>query len=278
MKSYKPANLNFILLQKDNFLTNAYKLDKFLTFTKKQSMKQFLLLALFLIGSACQTIKIEDKNYKISKSTTELGSIGLSQSLYLSNNFSTRIFPLLENKIRVDVKILPFNKKLNKYYLKKGYSNQNQSKIQYVDSLALKPEFVVVSILDVGGFINEINAEYNKETTNYLKSIKTAKVVTSIATIISAENLNKIKQADAFYLTNNQDKKYTLSLYKLNKKLETIDLQSGVVIAYELGKCCWAIDKKGKWYLGDISNNQSCNGETYSNTNKKYEEKNLLKL
>lgn len=242
-------------------------------------MKKFLLIILFISFASCQTLKIKDKTYKVSNATTEIGSIGLSKSLYIKNDFSTRTFPLLENKIRVDVTIVPFNKKANKFYLQKAKYNQNQSKIDYIDSLDTKPEMVTITILDVAAYVLEINSENNKNVITFLKDVKKSKVVTSIAVTLSVENMAKIKQADAYYLTNNQDKKYTLVLFKSGKKTESIDLQSGVVLAYELSKCCWGLNKKNNWYLADIIEDcKSCKGNTHSTIKEEKAFKSLYKM
>lgn len=228
-------------------------------------MKKYLLWLVIISITACQTTKIKQRTYKVSNATTEIGSIGQSKSLYVKNDFNTHAFPILDNKIRVDVAVLPFNKKLNKFYLQKAKYNQSQAKINYIDSLETKPEMVTISVLDVSGYIAEINSEANKSIVTYLKDTKKAKIVTSIATTLSSENVSKIRQADTYYLLNNQDKKYTLVLYKANKKVETIDLQSGVTLAYELSKCCWGVNKKGNWYLSDIIKEcKSCKGDTHS--------------
>ena len=235
-----------------------------------------VLLAFFI---SCQSVKIDDKNYHVSGSTTEIGSIGLTESFYPKNIFETRVLPRLENKIRVDIKIVPFTKRLYGLYYKKGKNNQNQATIHYVDSLPKKPELVTISILDVVGFIDEINADYNATTLAYLKTVKKAKVITSIATTLSGDQMAKIAQADTYYIANNQDKKYTLVLYKSNKKTEVIDLQSGIVIGYELGKCCWATDRKGQWFLADINkNNESCKGDSYTTITEKKAATNLYKM
>ncbi len=242
-------------------------------------MKKYILTLLFAGLISCQTISIKDKTYKVSNATTEIGSIGLSKSWYIKNDFLTKIFPILNEKIRVDVTVIPFDKKSNNIFLKKSKFNQNQEKIKYIDSLEVKPEFVTIDILDISGYISQINSENNTEVIRYLKDVQKAKVITSIATKLSIENISKIKLADTYYLNNIQDKKYTLVLYKSNKKSETIDLQSGVVLGYQLSKCCWAISKKNKWYLSDIVRDcNSCKGSTQVKIKEKKNEKNLYKM
>jgi len=239
-----------------------------------------LIILLFILLTSCSIINVKnDKYISSSSSSTEIGSIGFSKSTITKNNFTTRSFPKLENKIRVEVNLIPFNKKLNKEYLKKEKFNQNQAKIKYVDSLETKPELVSITILDITGFICEINSDKNKEIISFLKSTKNSKIVSSIVTTLSSEALSKIKQADTYYLINNQDNKYTLALFKANKKTDVIDLQSGVVLGYQLSKCCWAMNDKGHWYLADlVSENSTCKGSTESKVKVKKTSKSLYKM
>jgi hypothetical protein len=236
----------------------------------------YLLLLSFLI--ACKSLSIHDKKYKVCNDVTELASIGFIKTTFLKSNFSTRVFPKLENKIRVDVKLIPFTKAANKIYLQKSKYNQSQTKIKYIDSLSIKPELVKITILDLTGYMKELNSEYNSEVITFLKNTQKSKIVTSIVTTLSTDSYSKIMDADAYYIVNNQDKKYTLALYKLNKKTETIDLNSSVIIAYQLSRCCWAINK-GRWNLSDIEEDcKTCNGNTFSKIKVKEESKSLFKM
>ena len=236
-----------------------------------------IVLSLFLVS--CNTAKIKGKEYKVSSVTTEIGSIGFSSSSIAKNDFTTHAFPALDNKLRVEVTIAPFNKKFNKIYQQKAKFDQNQINIQYVDSLDTKPELITITLLDISVFVTEINNKNNKEVLNFLKNTEKAKVVTSIVTTVATENLSKIKSADTYYLVNNQDKKYVLALYKANKKIETIDLRTGVVLAYELSNCCWAIDSNGKWYLADlIDEHSACKGKTEPKIKEKKTTKSLYRM
>ena len=241
-------------------------------------MKKFILL-LLIIAVGCQTTKIKDTSYKISNSTIELGSIGHAASFTnIKNNFSTQAIAGLENKIRLDIQQIPFTKKVNDIYLDKTNSLQISPIINYSDSLAQKPKFVTISIMDLTGLAGELNAEYNKTVATFLKDTREASIVTSIAIVLPDEILNKISQADSYYLVNEREKKYTVALYKDGKKQETIDIYQGTVIAYTLGRFCWAVSDRQKWYVADIViDNKSCPGNTLEKIKDK-EEKNLFKM
>lgn len=243
-------------------------------------MKNIIYLLLIgLIITGCQTIKIKNQEYKISPATIELGTIGTATSVNNTmNDFAARSFPKIENKIRLDIQILPFNDRINKIYLTKTKENQLPTNIKYVDSLPKKPEFVTVTIMEITALAEEINASYNKNIFTYLKDNDKASIVTSVALTLSNDDLNKLKQADTYYLTNDQDAKYMITLYKQGKKTDIIDLNQGIVLAYTIGKFCWSISDRQQWYIADIvKNDKSCKGNTYSKMKKK-EETNLFKL
>lgn len=243
-------------------------------------MKNSFSTLLLLVFSACQSTLIKNDRYKISPTTTELGSIGQSKSvLNLQNDFDARTLPKLENKIRVSVEPIPFNKRLNKIYTTKAKFNQNQSKVTYIDSLPSKPELVKIRLLDVTGFVKELNADYNADVFKLLNDTQNLKIISSVALYLSADEIAKIRLADTYYLTNYQDTKYALSLYKLGKKTETIDLNSGTVIGYRLSRFCWSAAERGKWYIADMTESRSrCKGNTESRISEKKKSKNLYRM
>lgn len=242
-------------------------------------MKYFNLLLIIILMAGCQTTKINNTKYNVSPATTELGSIGQATSLFkLKNDFETHSFPLLKNNIRLDVKTMPFNKKLYNIYSEKAESLQAKKQIQYVDSIPVKPELVTISILDTRSYLNELNSDYNRNITTYLKDTEDGVVVTGLAVTLPKELLAQIKTADAYYLINAQEQKYTLALFNNGKKAGEVDLKSGTVLGYTLGKFCWAIDERHNWYIADIvNNNKGCKGNTESKIKEK-ERTSLFKM
>lgn len=226
-----------------------------------------IVVLLLVVCTACQSTKIKNETYKIAISSPELGSIGQAEIKNgVENNFSIRTLPKLENKIRVSIDIVPYNQKLNKIYAAKAKYNQNQTKVTYIDSLPLKPELTTIKILDINGLVNELNANYNTDVFRLLKDTKKFQIITSLAVSLSKDEITKIRQADAYYLTNTLDKKYLISLYKLGKITETIDINPETIVAYQTSKFCWALNSKGQWYIADITMGKSnCNGNTKSN-------------
>jgi hypothetical protein len=243
-------------------------------------MRDSFFVVLLLAFTACQTTKIKNNQYKISPTSPELGSIGAFKSAFsIKNNFETRTLPKLENKIRVALELVPYNKKLNKVYTAKVKYNQNLPKVVYVDSVSLKPEIATIELLDVTGFVSELNAEYNLPVFKIIDNLEDVAVVTAVAVNFSVEDIAKIKQADSYYLSNTQENKYTISLYKQAKKTDNIEINPAAIMGYRLGKFCWSETNRNKWYIADIVNNNSlCRGKTTSEIKQKRKEESLFKM
>ncbi|OHT43469.1 hypothetical protein [Flavobacterium tructae] len=241
-------------------------------------LKRIVALAI-LICTACQTTKIKNEEYKFSSSIVEIGSIGESKLSYNQNIFETKAFPKLQNNIRLEIGVVPYNKKLDKIYKSKAKYNQNQTKVAFIDSLAIKPELVTIKVLDIAGFVHEINSDYNTEILNLLVNTESSKIISSLAVNLSANEITKIRQADAYYLINNLHKKYSIALFKLGKKVDTIDINSETIVAYQVSSFCWSVSEKGKWYVADIVGEySSCKGVTEKRITPKKKNKSLFDL
>lgn len=240
--------------------------------------KRIVVLTI-LVCSACQTTKIKNEDYKFSSSVVELGSIGESKLSYNQNTFEVKTLPRLENNVRVEIGIVPYNKRLNKIYKSKAKYNQNQTKVAFIDSLPIKPELVTIKILDVTGLIHEINSDYNAEVLNLLVNTQTSKIISSLAVSLTVDEITKIRQADTYYLANNQYKKYTILLFKSGKKIDNIDINPETIVAYKLSSFCWSSSDRGKWYVADIVNEKTnCKGITEKRITEKKKNKNLFDM
>lgn len=238
------------------------------------------ILLLLLAFSGCQTAKIKNEKYKVSSAVTELGSIGhASTGIDFKNEFSTRTLPKLENKIRLTIEIVPFNKKLSRFYDAKLKYDQSRPEVAYVDSLPVKPELVTVRFLDVAGFVKEINSEYNKEVLGLLSNTANAQVVSGVAISLSNENLAKLRLADGYYLANDFDQKYSISMYKEGKLVESFGIRPEWIVAYQLSSFCWAVDDRGKPYIADlVADKGDCKGSTKNVFSEKEKSNNLFKM
>jgi len=242
-------------------------------------MLKKIAVLIIIFCTACQTTKIKNDNFKFSSSVVELGSIGTSKLSYNLNTFEPKGLPKLENNIRVEIGIVPYNRKLNKIYKSKAKYNQNQTKVAFIDSLPIKPELVTIKILDVAGLVEEINAEYNSNILKLLTDTQNLKIISSLAVSLPVEEITKIRQSDAYYLINNQYKKYTIALYKAGKKTDIIDINPETIVAYQVSSFCWVKSVKGTWNVADIVNeNNSCSGITKRKINEKKNTEDLFDM
>jgi len=242
-------------------------------------MKNWIALLAVVILYSCQTVKIDDATYLIEPDKVELGVVGHATTFVLNKDFTAKAYPELQSKIRVDVRIVPFTKKINKVFQEKKLTNQNLAAVNYIDSLPVKPELVTLSILDSNGFCSELNSSDNQSVNKFVRNTKKAKVISSVALLLSEENIQKLKNADAFYLYNKQHKKYSLLLYKEGKQIDVIDMYAAPVLGYQLSKFCWVEEKTGKWQIADlVKDGESCQGNTVKYITEKKETKNLFKM
>lgn len=243
-------------------------------------MKRIVVALVLFWISSCQSIKIKDAEYKTSNSIVELGSVGKeSSSVTARKTIESKAFPVLQNKIRLYVNIVPFTKQIAKKYSEKSKFQQSLRKLHYVDSLPVKPELVTIEIADKLGYINELNAEHNGSFLTLLQNSQKISMVSSIALYLNNEDLNKIKQADSYYLINNLEKKYTIALYKQGKKTDTIEMIPNEIIGYQTNVFCWSQTKSGRWYIADMTSKANvCKGKTFSKIKEDKKEDNLFKM
>lgn len=243
-------------------------------------MKNTFFILILIVFAACQTTNIKNNSYKVSDTAPELGSIGHSKLGSKANNeFEVSTLPKLENNIRIAIEVVPFNRKLYRIYKAKAKYNQDQSDVAYIDSLPKKPELVTIKLLDVVKFVNELNADYNKDVYRYINDTKKSEVVTSLVFCFTLDDINKIKQSDTFYLTNYQDSKYAISLYKLGKKTDTLFINSLNVVAYRASTFCWGQTDRGQWYIADlVEGRKDCRGKTKKMIPEKEKQKSLFDM
>jgi len=240
-------------------------------------MKNWISLACILVLYSCQTVKIENATYNTNSSKVELGVIGHSKGMFFNKKFNSKAYPELTSKIKVNVSVVPFSKRSNKVYLSKTKNNQNLAKINYVDSIPVKPELVTISILDINGYCREINSPENTKINRLIKETKKAKVISSIAIVLKEDDLQKIKNADEFYLINKKDQKYSLGLFKQGKQTDVLEISTAPVLGYEEGRFCWSEIKPGKWEVIDlIAICESCKGNTVKKVSNKKKTKSLF--
>lgn len=242
-------------------------------------MRLLNLFVLLIVVVSCKTIHVKEQSYKTSNSKIELGALGEAKSIAdLKNNFIITAYPIIEEKIKLEVAIVPFTKKANIIYQSKEKFNQKQSKINYVDSLPIKPEMVSIKISDIASLVNDLDASANAKALAFIKNNERTTIVASVLVVFNIAEIEKLRNADTYYLVQSDIAKHTIALYKQGKKVDSIDLTSSTIIGYTIGKFCWFENEKGKWQIGDIvQKGSSCKGNTYKKVKPK-KEKSLYKM
>lgn len=241
-------------------------------------MRLFYFIIILFVFS-CKSIDVREQCYKTSNSKIELGALGEAKSISgLKNSYTITAFPNLNEKLKLDIAIVPFTKKANKIYQSKAKFDQKQIKVNYADSLPVKPEMVSIKISDIASLINDLNSSENSKELTFIKNNERTAIVTSVLVVLNDSEIQKLRNADTYYLVQSDVSKHTLAVYKQGKKIETIDLSVATVIGYTVGKFCWSENERGKWQIGDIiQKGNSCKGNTYRKVKPK-KEKSLYKM
>src|SRR5690606_66959 len=112
----------------------------------------------------------------------------------------------------------------------------------------------------------------------YVQNTEKASIVTDFILNVNKIALDKIKQADNYYVTQTNDAKYEIALFENNKKTETLNISSNDVLAYQTHDFCWVENAKRKWIIGDlVKDGTSCKGNTYKKVKPK-KEKSLYRM
>lgn len=242
-------------------------------------MKKIIGLILIIISISCNTIKAKENTFKESDSNVELGALGEAKStMGLANNFTITAYPTIEGKIKLDISIVPFTKKANKSYQTKSNFNQQQTKINYVDSLPVKPEMVSIRIADISTMVSELNTKNNQPTFKFIKNNERTSIISSVLLSLSQTDIDRLRQADTYYLVQTDVAKYHIALYKSGKKVELVNLSNAIILGYIVSNFCWFENERGEWQIADIiEKGHSCKGNTYKKIKSK-KEKSLYKM
>ncbi|MEM6684476.1 MAG: hypothetical protein AAF617_01675, partial [Bacteroidota bacterium] len=229
-----------------------------------------ILILIFLssLMFGCTTISVHQKTQKVTETTVELGSIGLSNEHIISNSFETIAIPIFENSLKLNVQSVPFAKHSFKAFAK---SNEHIKKValNFSDSLQVKPEYVVLEFVDRIPMIAALNSAENVGVRSYLETKEEARIVTGISIAFSKQQIDVLKKAEEVFLIQSSSKKFDLQLVNTKGTSQTMLLSSGVVFAYQTAGFCWKENTKHKLVIADIvSNSDGCPPNTHRKAQK----------
>lgn len=234
-------------------------------------MKKLLFVIIATTMISCNILP-KKRTLHLASSPIELGVVGEQKRSIQKTAYRVFGIPKYKTKIKVAAVIQSFDKTTYNRYVKSIQQTSNANTVTYIDSIAEKPKFIELQIMDKVGVISALNNE-NSEIYKYIKSNYTSSLVSKVRVVVTSLNFEKIKQANAFYLQTLQGKEQYLMMYKDGKFVDKLNLYGMVTFGYELSSFCWELTERKKLKISALLNEgQNCNENTNRNPNKLLEQ------
>ncbi len=241
-----------------------------------------LLYILIIISTFCACGVLPEQNsYETTSNKVELGVLGDKKKSVYKTQFETVGIPEYINFIKLSVEEKSFTKGIYKEYQKATKGKRGVQKVNYVDSLEIKPKFLDFSIEDRTLVVESLNNEDNVNVRNHIRNIPKTKIVTGVRVVASNNILEQLKKADALYFRTNQQKQQVIYLFKKEKQLGILDLSEATAFGVKLSSFCWGITDTEKVTIATIvSDGENCTSKTNRDPKKLEEqlEKNYFKF
>ena len=235
-------------------------------------MKIISFLFSIILMVSCKTIQVNQLPQQTTRTVVEIVTIGNIKNGIENNTLQPTTVTIFNQKIRLAASIVTFNDKTFNAYAQAALQQNEKIKVTYIDSVANKPGYANLQILDKVQLLNELNAAHNSDVNAYLQNTHNTKIITSISSYFDAIELSSISQAEEVYLINNKPQKYSLELVKEGKSFAIVDISKGVPFAYSTATFCWK-KEGGKIGIANlVGQNEGCSRDTYkkvSQLNKK---------
>lgn len=236
----------------------------------------FIVVVAILLFS-CKTITVNNKLQQTTKQVVELGVIGSTKKGLLNNNFIATTVPLYKQKIRVHANTTTFTKTTFKAYANATKQQNKTLKATYIDSVEVKPTYTTLQIVDKVAILKQLNANYNKEVSQYLQNTTNNSLVTELSVYFSTLEKNSIAQADEIYLINKKAQKYNLQLVKNGNVFMTLNIAKAIPFAYKTRTFCFKKEYGKITIVNLVSANESCTNDSYRNVKRLHKKENLFK-
>ncbi|MEE3999186.1 hypothetical protein V1T75_02460 [Tenacibaculum sp. FZY0031] len=234
-------------------------------------MKKLLLVIIASMMISCNVLP-KKKTLHLASSPIELGVIGEQKRSIQKTAYRVFGIPRYKTRIKVAAVIQSFDKTTYNRYIKSIQQTSNANTITYIDSIAEKPKFIELQIMDKVGVISALNNE-NPEVYKYIKSNYTSSLVSKVRVVVTPSNLEKIRKTNAFYLQTLNNKEQYLMLYQNGKLIDKLNLYGMVTFGYDLSSFCWELTDRKKLKIGALlDEGENCNENTNRNPNKLLEQ------
>lgn len=241
---------------------------------KPNLMKQtyvFILLTCMLVS--CKSIKslaVKEGNFPF------IGTIGKEQGTVLKTEFTTIGHVVIEKPIALNIQTIPFTKSTFKVYMNVKELSGAKSSITYVDSIATKPSYMLLTIEDRIGLKKSLNNEINKEVKSYLEKEADCKLVSSISVVLNATLVQELTSANGLFLMTDTNGLLQIEIVNENQR-HTINLPKNELFDYSLMGVCWGESLYGKPVIETFNDNGKCPDGTEKDAKKLDELQSFLK-
>lgn len=241
----------------------------------------FNVIGLFLLiyVTSCGTVKVDQDYQQKTKYPKILGGIGEQQDFILENDYNQLALPHFNSDIPVFIKSVPFTKPTFKAFTEAKAVQNGGISISYADSSAVKPKFITIEIADRVSVLEQLKSDTNKTIYDFVLNKSEAKLVTSMALVLTAEDNKLLEAAEVVMLQSTIQKDYQLALYNNGKQSHTIRFNNAVIFGYQASDFCWKQNSAYKLELIDlVETNNKCPKDSYPSADRAKRNVNFFKL
>jgi hypothetical protein len=223
---------------------------------------------------SCNSIKslaVKEGNFPF------IGIIGKEQGTLLKTEFTSIGHVVLEKPIAINIQTTPFTKNTFKEYVKVKELSGAKTTITYVDSLANKPSYALLTIEDRIGLKASLNNEINKEVKSYLEKDANCKLVSSISVVLDAALVQELTSAEGLFLLTDTNGLLQIEVVT-EKQMHRVILPKNELFDYSLMSVCWGADIYGKPVIETFNDTGRCPHGTKKDAKKTNELQSFLKL
>ncbi len=236
----------------------------------------FFLILLGLLSS-CKTVSVLNETQHKTYIKTSLGTLIDAQGSFLNNDFASIAIPQYSNPIKLRITPIVFNAKSFEAFQDAKDMQNSRLAVNYIDSIATKPNFLKIEIVDVLELIESVNRAENETLKLYLESKTNSGIITGVSMVVESQYQQDLLEADEVFLQQSGVKSYALKAYKNKELKQSIMFHQGVVFAYKTSNFCWQQNAKYELDIIDITPNK-CSKNSFKNSKRAKKEIDYLKF
>ncbi len=216
------------------------------------------MLLLVVAFNACAPLgKIKGKK----TGTLSIGVIGKEKNFLMAKDFQHIGNPNLNGPVALSVRELPFSKSKYKDYRAMKARQGEKPTFDYVDSLPVKPRYLLVEIKDKIALTKALNATDNQTVRSYLAKDGDCKIVTGISLYLEPVPSSQLLASDNVFLVTDRNGQLRIE-YSGNAKKQQLVLPVTEIFDYGTMGFCWGEDAYGHVRIETLNHNGNCPGNT----------------